>query len=116
MRTRPFGMIAYYLPPNKTKHDKAQPYVYVGLDRLSSANYFLYNPKTTRITTTNAAKFLDTIHHKDWWQNLQDGQDLNYSGGDYPELEEAKANRYPTHSDEREHSRHYDKTIDENNI
>jgi hypothetical protein len=92
MRTRPFGIIAYYLPPNKTKHDKAQPYVYVGLDRLSSANYFLYNPKTDRITTTNAAKFLDTILHKDWWHNLQDGQDLNYSAGEYHELEDEDEN------------------------
>jgi len=82
-RIRPFGTIAYYLPPNKTKHDKAKPYIYVGLDRLSSANYLLYNPQTTRNTTTNAAKFLDHILHKNWWQNLQDGQDLNYLGGGY---------------------------------
>ncbi len=108
-RIRPFGTIAYYLPPNKSKHDKAKPYVYIGLDRLASANYLLYNPKTTRITTTNAAKFLDHVLHKNWWHNLQDGQDLNYPGGEYPAVNEQENlnNESDNKSERMQRSLHY---------
>ncbi len=80
-RLRTFGAVAYYLPINADKHTSAKPYVFIGYDKLRSANYMLYNPRTERITTTNAANFIETVLPPNWYTNLINGNNLHYSGG-----------------------------------
>ena len=80
-RLRTFGAVAYYLPINADKHTSAKPYVFIGYDKLRSANYMLYNPRTDRITTTNAANFIETVLPPNWYTNLINGNNLHYSGG-----------------------------------
>ena len=41
----------------------------------------LYNPCTERITTTNAANFIETVLPINWYTNLINGNDLHYLGG-----------------------------------
>ena len=98
-RLRTFGAVAYYLPTNTDKHTSAKPYIFVGYDKLKSANYMLYNPRTERINTTNEAKFIETILPRNWYDNVIKGNDLHYSGGDMlpqtPTDEEIQNERAP---------------------
>jgi len=79
-RARVFGSVAYYKRPELTKHDKAEPCIFLGFDDIKSRNYWIYSTKTKRIITVNDAVFVETELPSNWYQNLLDGNSLTYQG------------------------------------
>ena len=80
-RVKEFGSIVYHRPENLRKQEPAIAYIFVGFDDIRSANYWLYNPKTQRITTVNEAKFVTAQLSTNWFSNILYDQDINFAEG-----------------------------------
>ena len=60
-----------------TKHEPAEPMVFIGFDMVQSANYWLLNPKTGKITTCKVT-FVETEVEPDWYKRIKEGLPIKF--------------------------------------
>ena len=79
-RCKVFGAVAYYRRPELSKHDKAEPCIFLGFDDIKARNYWIFSTQTKRIITVNEANFVETQLPANWYDNVLKGNALTYQG------------------------------------